>query len=70
VESLKNVSYLNEIVISLDRASALVFRLAKQFFSVLPQRVRLIWNDGWWLDPNPVRSMIYITGNGARPCPI
>lgn len=46
VESLKHVSYLNEIVISLDRASALEFRLAKQFFSVLPQRVRLIWNDG------------------------
>ena len=46
VETLKTVSYLNEIVISLDRASALEFRLAKQFFSVLPQRVRLIWNDG------------------------
>ena len=46
VETLKTVSYLNEIVISLDRASPLEFRLAKQFFSVLPQRVRLIWNDG------------------------
>ncbi len=46
VETLKTVSYLNEIVISLDRASALEFRLAKQFFSVLPQRVRLLWNDG------------------------
>ncbi|MEP6932992.1 MAG: glycosyl transferase, partial [Nitrospirota bacterium] len=46
VETLKTVSYLNEIVISLDRASALEFRLAKQFFSVLPQRVRLVWNDG------------------------
>lgn len=46
VESLKGVRYLNEIVISLDRASALEFRLAKQYFSVLPQRVRLIWNDG------------------------
>ena len=33
VETLKTVSYLNEIVISLDRASALEFRLAKQFFS-------------------------------------
>ncbi len=46
VETLKGVRYLNEIVISLDRASALEFRLAKQYFSVLPQRVRLIWNDG------------------------
>lgn len=46
VETLKGVRYLNEIVISLDRASALEFRLAKEYFSALPQRVRLIWNDG------------------------
>ncbi len=46
VRTLGNVSYLNEIVISLDRASALEFRLAKEYFSELPQRVRLIWNDG------------------------
>jgi glucosyl-3-phosphoglycerate synthase len=46
VETLKHVRYLNEIVISLDRASALEFRLAKQYFSALPQRVRIIWNDG------------------------
>jgi len=46
VETLKEVRYLNEIVISLDRASALEFRLAKEYFAVLPQRVRLIWNDG------------------------
>lgn len=46
VETLKTVRYLKEIVISLDRASALEFRLAKEYFSVLPQRVRLIWNDG------------------------
>jgi glucosyl-3-phosphoglycerate synthase len=46
VETLKDVRYLNEIVISLDKASALEFRMAKEFFAVLPQRVRLIWNDG------------------------
>jgi glucosyl-3-phosphoglycerate synthase len=46
VEALKAVRYLNEIVISLDKASALEFRLAKEYFAVLPQRVRLIWNDG------------------------
>lgn len=46
VETLKDVRYLNEIVISLDCASALEFRLAKDYFAVLPQRVRLIWNDG------------------------
>lgn len=46
VETLSGVRYINEIVVSLDHASALEFRLAKQFFSQLPQRVRLIWNDG------------------------
>jgi glucosyl-3-phosphoglycerate synthase len=46
VDTLKHVRYLNEIVISLDKASPLEFRLAKEYFSALPQRVRLIWNDG------------------------
>ena len=46
VDVLQSVRYLNEIVISLDRASPLEYRLAKLFFSVLPQRVRVIWNDG------------------------
>ena len=46
VETLTEVRYMNEIVISLDRASALEFRLAKEYFSILPQRVRVIWNDG------------------------
>lgn len=46
VTTLREVPYLNEIVISLDQASALEFRYAKEFFSVLPQRVRIVWNDG------------------------
>lgn len=46
VDTLTKVHYVNEIVISLDRASALEFRLAKEYFSILPQRVRVIWNDG------------------------
>lgn len=46
VETLGHVRYINEIVISLDRASALEVRRAKEYFSVLPQRVRVIWNDG------------------------
>jgi glucosyl-3-phosphoglycerate synthase len=46
VENLSRIPYLNEVIVSLDRASALEFRLAKDFFGILPQRVRLIWNDG------------------------
>ena len=46
IEVLRSVPYLNEIVVSLDCASALEFRLAKDYFSALPQRIRVIWNDG------------------------
>lgn len=46
VEHLKSVPYLHEIVVSLDRATDEEFRQAKQFFSVLPQKVTIIWNDG------------------------
>ncbi|MGQ0696568.1 MAG: glycosyl transferase, partial [Nitrospiraceae bacterium] len=46
VDTLRQIRYLNEIVISLDRASALDFRRAREYFSVLPQRTRIIWNDG------------------------
>jgi glucosyl-3-phosphoglycerate synthase len=46
IETLREIPYLNEVIVSLDRASALEFRLAKDFFGALPQRVRLIWNDG------------------------
>ena len=46
VDQLKSVPYLHEIVVSLDRASEEQFQRAKQFFSVLPQRVTILWNDG------------------------
>ena len=56
VNTLKQISYLNEIVISLDRASALEFRLAKQFFGALPQRVRVIL-ERWRAYPGAVESL-------------
>ncbi|MCB1616177.1 MAG: glycosyl transferase, partial [Pseudomonadales bacterium] len=43
---LKNVPYLTEIVIGLDRANEDEYRHALDFFSVLPQRHRVLWNDG------------------------
>jgi glucosyl-3-phosphoglycerate synthase len=46
VEHLKQVRYVNEIVIALGKASALEFRRAKDYFKALPQDVRLIWVDG------------------------
>ncbi|CAG9296373.1 glycosyltransferase family protein [Celerinatantimonas diazotrophica] len=46
VEELKHVPYLSEIVIGLDNATRDEYLYAKEFFSVLPQRVRILWNDG------------------------
>lgn len=46
VEELKSVTYLKEIVIGLDRANEDEYRHALEFFSVLPQDVKVIWNDG------------------------
>lgn len=46
VQELTKVPYLEEIVIGLDRADEDQYRHALEYFSVLPQRVRVIWNDG------------------------
>lgn len=46
VRELCEVPYLNEIVIGLDRADASQFAHAKEYFSRLPQRHRILWNDG------------------------
>ena len=46
VEELSQVDYLDEIVIGLDRASEDQYRYALDYFSRLPQRHRVLWNDG------------------------
>ncbi len=46
LDQLKEVKYLDEIVIGLDRADEAQYRHAREFFSVLPQRHRVLWNDG------------------------
>jgi glucosyl-3-phosphoglycerate synthase len=46
IKQLKAVPYLNEIIVSLDKANKEEFDHAKRFFSVLPQDVQIIWNDG------------------------
>ncbi len=46
VEILAQVPYLEEIIIGLDRADQQQFEHAKEFFSRLPQRQRILWNDG------------------------
>ncbi|SFR77231.1 glucosyl-3-phosphoglycerate synthase [Marinobacter daqiaonensis] len=46
VEELKSVPYLEEIIVGLDRASEDEYRHALSYFSGLPQRVKVLWNDG------------------------
>ena len=46
IDELVQVPYLNEIVIGLDRADQSQYCQALQFFDRLPQRHRVLWNDG------------------------
>jgi glucosyl-3-phosphoglycerate synthase len=46
IEHIKDVPYLSEIVIGLDRASQDEYLHALKFFDKLPQHHRILWNDG------------------------
>lgn len=46
VEQLKSATYLDEIIIGLDRADESQFHTARKFFSELPQKHTILWNDG------------------------
>ncbi|GBL03016.1 glycosyl transferase [Glaciecola sp. KUL10] len=46
IEHIKQVPYLSEIVIGLDRADEAQYKYALKFFSSLPQHHRVLWNDG------------------------
>jgi glucosyl-3-phosphoglycerate synthase len=43
---LRSVGYLKQIIVGLDGASVRDWRRAKRFFSVLPQKPMLLWNNG------------------------
>ncbi len=46
VQELKDVPYLSEIVIGLDRADEAQWQHAREYFGRLPQHHRILWNDG------------------------
>lgn len=46
LEHLKDVNYLNEIIITIGRANEDEFKHAQEYFSILPQNYKLIWDDG------------------------
>ena len=43
---LAQAAYVDEVVVSMNRMNAEQFAEAKDFFSVLPQKVWILWNDG------------------------
>jgi glucosyl-3-phosphoglycerate synthase len=45
-KEIKEVSYLDEIVVTMGRTNQEQFKKAKEFFSSFPQRTRVIWNTG------------------------
>ncbi len=46
LEELKKVKYLEQIIVGLDRATESEYRKAIQFFSDLPVKPKILWNDG------------------------
>ncbi|MEJ2695169.1 MAG: glycosyl transferase [Candidatus Sulfobium sp.] len=46
IRELKQVKYVREIVVALGPATDEEFKNAKDFFSALPQKTRIIWNTG------------------------
>lgn len=46
VEELRGATYINHVVIGLDRADKEQFEFARQYFSRLPQPHDILWNDG------------------------
>lgn len=46
VGEIKEVPYINEIVVTMGRSNRGQFNKSKEFFSVLPKRARIIWCTG------------------------
>jgi glucosyl-3-phosphoglycerate synthase len=46
LDELQHADYISHIIIGLDRADETEFRHAQAFFSSLPQRTHLLWQDG------------------------
>jgi len=46
VKELSHIKYLRQIVVGIDGAGVREWRKAKKFFSQLPQKPVLLWNDG------------------------
>ena len=68
VNTLSEMDYIDHIIIGLDQANLKEFKHALQFFSPLPQNVKLLWNDGPRLRKidNELRNLIYPQSNPVK----
>jgi glucosyl-3-phosphoglycerate synthase len=46
LQHLRQVRYIRQVVVGLDRADRSEFAHARRFFSTLPQEVKILWRDG------------------------
>jgi glucosyl-3-phosphoglycerate synthase len=46
VDELSGATYINHVIIGLDQADAEQYRFARDYFSRLPQKHDILWNDG------------------------
>lgn len=46
VQEIKKVKYIRQVIVTLGAANRKEFKHTREFFSVLPQEVKIIWNDG------------------------
>jgi glucosyl-3-phosphoglycerate synthase len=46
LEHLREVRYISQVVVGLDRADRSEFDHARRFFATLPQEVKILWRDG------------------------
>src|SRR5712692_1847030 len=46
VQQLREVRYVRQVVVGLDRADRSEFDRARRFFAALPQEVKILWHDG------------------------
>ncbi len=46
LDELSGADYINHVIIGLDRADKSQFEYAKEYFSRLPQKHDILWNDG------------------------
>ncbi|MEP3667468.1 MAG: glycosyl transferase, partial [Roseibium sp.] len=46
IDELSGATYINNVIIGLDQATEEQYRFAREYFSRLPQKHDILWNDG------------------------